>query len=104
MKVILKEGFTYIPKWNGNRKAKKEDQIDVYFKFMSADNMSDNIGEDGKYDADKEWLFICSKVNNLETEEGIVSALDIKSKATFLDLFLELKAAYKAESVVNKKK
>ncbi len=104
MKVILKEGFTYIPKWNDNRKAKKEDQFSIDFKFISANDMSDFIDEDGKYDADKEWSFICSKINNLGMDEGVVSALDLKSKATFLELFLELKAAYKAESVVDKKK
>ena len=36
MRVSLAKELTYIPKWNGNRKLKKEEQVVVTYRYMTS--------------------------------------------------------------------
>lgn len=104
MKVFLKEGFTFTPEWNDNKKQKKEDQITVEMEFLSGATVFGAIGEDGAVDLLKDWLLICKKVNNLNVNGADVTPEDVYSTKGLEMLFVELKLAYKKETAIDKKK
>jgi hypothetical protein len=103
LKVSLREGFDYIPEWNDNKKEKEP--IKVFLRFQTGLDMTDLIGMDGKIDKMKDWLTICKSVENLFDDEGNkLGPEDIATNGALAGLYLELKGAYRSESVVNKKK
>ena len=104
MKVTLKEGFEYIPTWNDNDKQPNDGKIKVHMKFLSGADVSECYGADGKVDMKKEWLIICESVDNLEINGVEVGPEGIMSQPGLMPLYLELKAAYQTETVIDKKK
>lgn len=103
MKVSLRDGFEYIPEWNGNKKEEKK--IKVKMRFQTGLDMTESIKPDGTIDKLKDWLSICESVENLEIEDGVVATSeDIATRGGLAGLYLELKAAYRKESVIDKKK
>lgn len=104
MRVIINEGFTYIPVWNNNKKAEKEDQITVEFKFLSGADFSTIIDTEGKTDNEKEWLIVCKGVKNLFINDKEIAPLDVFKLPGLVDLYVELKLAYRNETVIDKKK
>ena len=103
MRVSLREGFEYTPEWNGNKKEDKP--IKVKMRFQTGLDMTDSVKADGTIDKLKDWLSICESVENLEIEDGVMATPeDIATKGGLARLYLELKAAYRAESGVDKKK
>ena len=104
MRVIIKEGFDYIPMWNNNKKAKKAEQIVVHFKFLSGANFSDLIDENGKTDKKAEWLTTCESVENLFINDVEVNPEGIYTIPGLMDLYIELRLAYNRETTVDKKK
>ncbi|MCP4373654.1 MAG: hypothetical protein GY797_36975 [Deltaproteobacteria bacterium] len=119
MKVILKEGFTYIPKWNDNRKEKKEDQIVVEFKFLSGlDGLGMVTNETLKDDEIKigskeymneysteEWKVICKSVSNFKDGDGNdIDKNIIPTQPGLAALYSECMTAFRAEAEVDKKK
>ena len=104
MKVSLKRGFDYVPVWNDNRDLPEKEQIVVHFKFLTGSDIRECQDTSGNYDEEKEWSIICEKIDNLEDDEGEVSSLDVLRKEGFAGLWLELKSAYRQETVFNKKK
>jgi hypothetical protein len=105
MNVILKEGFNYIPKWNDNRKAKKDDQFSIDFTFLSGSTMSDILLTNDDNERKKlEWTTMCTGVNGLTINGEPITALDIFEKPGLSALYLELKLAIRNESEIDKKK
>ncbi len=104
MNVILKEGFTYTPEWNGNRESKKEDQFTVEFKFLAGSDFSLALDEDNKFDHLKNWLLSCKKVNNLKVNGAAVTPEGLFTIEGLSKLFTECRAAYDKETAVSKKK
>lgn len=104
MKVYLKEGFEYIPTYNGNREANKSDQMKIKFRFLSGSDAVESYGDDGKIDQLKEWLFICDEVINFEVNDKPITPEDIFKKPGLMELYTELKLAYKLEAIIDKKK
>ena len=104
MKVILKEGFTFTPEWNGNKKKEKKDQITVDFEFLSGANISEAYNDDGKLDRLKDWLLICKKVNNLDVNGVPVTPEGLYTIKGLAELYLEVRTAYRCETVIDKKK
>lgn len=66
--------------------------------------MRDCQDANGEYNEKKEWLVICESVENLEDDDGKVGPLEVYDKQGYFALFVEIKKAYKDESVFNKKK
>ncbi|MCP4395328.1 MAG: hypothetical protein GY804_13825 [Alphaproteobacteria bacterium] len=108
MKVILKEGFTYIPKWNDNDKEKKADKIVVEFKFMTGIEVMDLYAETKQDIKDyylKEWESICKSVTNLLDEDGKpIDIMEIPKNPGLAGLYAECTTAFRLESEVDKKK
>ena len=52
----------------------------------------------------KEWVLTCESISNLEINDKKVTPEDIYSLAGLMDLFVELKLAYRNETVIDKKK
>ncbi|MBW1853112.1 MAG: hypothetical protein JRJ00_00265 [Deltaproteobacteria bacterium] len=104
MNVILKEGFTYTPKWNGNKKREKEDQITVEFEFLAGSDFSLALDEENKFNYLKNWLLSCKKVNNLSVNDSAVTPEGIFSIKGLAELFSECRNAYDKETAVCKKK
>jgi len=104
MKVILREGFDFIPEWNDNKKQKPEEQIKVHFKFLSGADLVETIDSDGKIDQAKEWDLVCTGIDNLDINGILVTPEGIRTIKGLSPLFVELKLAYKEESAFDKKK
>ena len=104
MKVYLSDGFDYIPIWNDNRKEKGEDQIKIHFKFLSGEDYTEIIDDKGEASRSKEWSKICDKVMNFQINDKDVTPEQIYSMPGLADLYVELKLAYKKETVIDKKK
>lgn len=104
MKVSLKSGFDYIPKWNGNRKLPKDEQVKVKMRFQTGLDMTDCINFDGTINKEKDWLSICESVENLEVNGKVAKPVDICNEGGLVELYLELKTAYKNETAIDKKK
>ncbi len=108
MKVILKEGFTYIPKWNDNDKEKPEDQIIVEFQFMTgleAMDLFKIVGDKAERDSLLEWELICKSVTNLKDGNGKdIHKMKIPQHRGLAGLYSECLTAFRLESEVDKKK
>lgn len=104
MKVIIADGFDYIPIWRGNRKVDKKDQIKVHFTFLSGETFASTIDDNGKVDKLKEWLSMCDKIENLNINKIDVTPEGVYNIPGLMDLFIELKLAYNKETIIDKKK
>lgn len=112
MEVTLKEGFDYIPLWNGNRELPKEKQIVVHMRFQTGAELSDctyaTIDDEGKVvtvvDREKDWSTKCVSVENLKINGKDAQPLDIINVGGLNDLYLELKGKYREETAIDKKK
>ncbi len=104
MNVILKDGFTYTPEWNGNKKKKEEEQISIEFDFLAGSDLSLALDEENKFDYLKNWLLSCKKVNNLSVNGIAVTPEGLFTIKGLVDLFSECRNAYSAETAVSKKK
>jgi hypothetical protein len=102
MKVFLKDGFDYIPVWNNN--VKEEKPAVIHFRFLSGVDFTTVITNDGSTDNAKEWAIICESVENLDINGKKVEPMDIYEMKGLVDLYVELKLAYRNESVFDKKK
>ena len=102
MEVFLKKGFDFIPKWLDNDKAEKPGV--VHFKFLSGADFTSVVKEDGKTDNEKEWEIICTGVDNMKVNGKDITPLDIYKMDALVDLYIELKLAYRLETYIDKKK
>ena len=104
MKLILKKGFDYTPDWNNNKKEKKEDQIVVHLNFLSGADFSELVGGDVKDKHLKEWLLNCESIKNLEINDKVITPEDVYLQPGLMDLYIDIKAAYNKETIIDKKK
>jgi hypothetical protein len=104
MEVYLKEGFEYIPVWNGNRDLEESKQIKVSMRFQTGLDFTEIVDISGTVDQKKDWLSICEKVVNLKVNGKKATPEDICTVGGLAPLWMELKAAYKKESALDKKK
>lgn len=104
MRVSLKDGFEYIPEWNGNKKLPKDEQIVVNMHFQTGLDLTESINLDGTINKEKDWLSICESIKNLEVDGKPAEPIDICSRGGLAGLYLELKSAYRAETAIDKKK
>ena len=104
MKLKIKETFEYIPKWNGNKEVDKKDQIKIVFKFFSGEDFTNVIDSEGKTDKLKEWITMCKSVINLEVNDVKITPEGIYNMSGLMDLYVELKLAYRDETIIDKKK
>ena len=104
MKVSLKEGFDFTPLWNDNMELEESKRIKVKMRFQTGLDMTDAIAFDGTVDKVKDWLSICQSVENLEVNGKKATPIDICKIGGLAPLYLELKAAYRKETAIDKKK
>jgi hypothetical protein len=109
MKVNISKGFTYTPKWNGNRKLPDGEQFRVRFEFVSGAEISAFLASGKKGDDFYlgDFLMYCKEVTGLsfaddDGNEKQATPEDIATNSAFLDLYLECKQAYQNETAVKK--
>ncbi len=104
MNVILKDGFTYTPNWNDNKKGDKDKQITVKFKFLSGSDLYESFNSSGKVDKALEWEHICKEVNNFKINGIAVDPKGLFNISGLSDLYAECYLAYTKETAISKKK
>ena len=110
MIVNISRGFTYTPKWNGNRKLPDDEQVKVHMEFVGGADLSAFVASGKKGD---EYFIadFCSyvkTVDNLEYIEDdgtkvVAGPEDVATVPAFASLYIEIKNAYAKESAVVKK-
>lgn len=100
MEVFLKEGFTYIPDWNGNKEQKPKDQIKINFTFMSGKDLANTV-VDGKFNSEAEWMIICESIENLTVNIGkekiVVDPEGLYNIKSLYALWFECNTAYSSK-------
>lgn len=76
MKIITTSGLEYIPKWNGNRKLPKDEQVVIEWNYLSGSERENVYGIDFKLDEKGnlkgDYTF---KVNNKELLEKSIKKI-----------------------------
>lgn len=111
MKVIIDDGFDYVPLWNDNRTLPESDQIRVRFHFMSGIELARimRLSDENEEQLKEDFRSAVASIENLEMEDpetGETRAAtvdDIMMLGYFQDLYIELKQEYREQAVVNKK-
>ncbi len=84
MKINISNKYTYIPKWNGNRKLPPEEQVSVEYRYMTCEEEEkysqfvpkykganrDEVELEIKTNANEIWDICVSKVSGLTDEAG----------------------------------
>jgi hypothetical protein len=105
MNIFLKDGFNYIPEFNGNNEAPKEEQFSIDFEFLSGADLNGLYYDNGKgglaIDKEKQWDLICKKVNNFSIAGEAVEPKAIRETKGLGGLYSECMIAFRAESEIS---
>ena len=104
MKITIEEKFEFIPEWQGNKKIDKDKQIVAEFKSLSGADFSKVLGKEKNERDETEWLLMCKGIRNLIVNSKPLGPIDVYKMDGLIDLYVELKAAYRLRNVVSKKK
>lgn len=105
MKVVISKSGVFIPEWNNNKKLKKEEQVKVFFDYLTTEQRNSifagNINKSYADLAKEVYLLCIKKIENLKAEiDGIEKELDYK-EILELPAFFELFSEIASEMITN---